>query len=72
LNNKNAVSLYYTEQLSSFPAESFDSSISEVLNHVTNNPATVNQGLAVIDHVMDNPITLNGLINDAQAFNAFW
>lgn len=72
LNNKNAVSLHYTEQLSSFPTEAFDLGISTVLNRVTNNPATVNQGLAVIDHVMDNPITLTGLISDAQAFNAFW
>ena len=72
LDNKHAVSLHYTEQLSSFPTKSFDIGISTVLNRVTNNPATVNQGLAVIDHVMDNPITLTGLINDAQAFDAFW
>lgn len=72
LDNKHAVSLHYTEQLSSFPTEAFDMGISTVLNRVTSNPATVNQGLAVIDYVMDNPITLTGLINDAQAFNAFW
>lgn len=72
LNNKNAVSLYYTEQLALFPTKDFDANISEVLNLVTKNPATVDQGLAVIDHVMDNPITLTGLINDAQDFNAFW
>jgi Ca2+-binding RTX toxin-like protein len=56
LNNKNAVSLYYTEQLALFPTKDFDANISEVLNLVTKNPATVDQGL----------------INDAQAFNAFW
>ena len=72
LDNKHAVSLHYTEKLSSTPTEAFDMGISTVLNRVTNNPATVNQGLAVIDHVMDNPITLTGLINDAQAFDAYW
>ncbi len=64
LNNKNAVSLYYTEQLVLFQTKDFDANISEVLNLVTKNPATVNQGLSIIDYVMDNPIALTGLIAD--------
>ncbi len=71
LNNKHDVSLYYSEQLATYPSEGFDPNIDKVLNRVTADPQTVEQAEALIDYVIENPITLTGVI-DTPTWDTFW
>jgi hypothetical protein len=73
LTNKHDVSLYYAEQSSLNPNESFDDSINILLNEVTSNNGTVTTAQQVIDHAFDNDaLTLTGIVNDQGLWDSFW
>jgi len=72
LNNKHDVSLYYSEQLATYPSEGFDYNIDKVLNRVTSDAVTVEHAKGVIDYVIENHITFTGVINDTPTWEAFW
>lgn len=73
LNNKHDVSLYYAEQSSLNPNESFDNGINSLLNAVTSNSGTVGVAQEIINYAFaEDEITLTGIINDQSLWASFW
>lgn len=72
IDNKHAVSLYYSGQLSLQPAEGFDAAITAVLNRVSGDAASVAGADRVIDYAFESAETLVEIVGNAALFDSLW
>ena len=72
IDNKHAVSLYYTGELSIRPQEGYDLAVGDLLDLVNGDVETVAAAQRVIDYAFYDPLTLTGVMADEALFDSLW
>lgn len=72
LTNKHELAIYYLNQLLVQPEEGYDTAINDLLDRVSNEPATQARAEAVIDYAFGHPVSLAGVMTDPTLFDSLW
>lgn len=64
--------MYYVNQLSTTPAEGFDTAINDLLEMVSGEAGTLTKAERVIDYAFANPVALTGVMTDAVLLGQVW